>query len=161
MPLVASEDDGTRPEPGLVLEAQLEARLRAGSYAELEAAIAAVRAEEPRGVRAWREWMTVEPWEGAWDREPVVSAVEVKLLRRMPARIRVPADVRYAWEHRHVHARQAESARAKGRHANEHRRRRRDQQIRELYAGGHGLPSDVLAERFGISARQVRSIVRG
>lgn len=144
-----------------MLEAQLEARLRAGSYAELEAAIAAVRAEEPRGVRAWREWMTVEPWEGAWDREPVVSAVEVKLLRRMPARIRVPADVRYAWEHRHVHAQRADQARQKVRYGSSGRRSQRDRQIRELWAAGHGLPSDVLAERFGISARQVRRIVSG
>lgn len=162
VPLVA-EDDVLRGDPAVRLESQLERRARAGSYVELERALGRLLASDQW---AWREFIRTrvlvdarhEDSEGAWDREPATSG-ERTLLGWMPRPIRVPADVRHAWEHRHVHRRQAEQAREKARYGSKGRRDRRDRQIRELYDRGRGLSSDVLADRFGISTSQVRRIV--
>lgn len=165
VPLVAADEDPLEREPGVRLEAALERRARAGSYTELERALLSLFARDRRGWRGFMRGRVFvraedEPSDGVWDVEPA-SGAEVFLLSKMPSRVRVPADVRHAWEHRHVFRRQAEQARAKGRHGSRLHRDRRDRQIRELYDRGRGLSSDVLAERFGISARQVRNIVRG
>lgn len=152
-------EDPLRGDPSLRLEEALESRSRAGSYSELGRALDGLLVASPARWRGFWEWMAVEPSEGLWD-VAGPSWAEVFLLGRMPGRIRVPADVRYAWEHRHVHARQAEQARERSRSRVHRRLTARDRQIRELYADGRGLPSDVIAERFGISASQVRRIVR-
>lgn len=117
-----------------------------GSYGELARALDDLRAWSPRCYRAFVSDATA----GVWPIEPL-SAYElgasrlglVRVMSRMPAKIKVAGDVLAAWRDRE---RRSEMIRGP----------KRDARIRELVAAG--VAPAVVARRAGISERQVRRI---
>lgn len=128
----------------------IDARNQAGSYREIERALAMLRARNRAAHAALLAAVDQQlvPFPGPL--EPVLAFLD----QRMPDPIRVPVDVRANARERREWAR-----RAKGRSASPQALENRDREIRQALR--KGAPTQRVAFEYGLSVSQVNRIVAG
>lgn len=155
VPIWADDQAKTLERAGDPVLTQLERRDRAGSWHELDVALARLRVGYPGLTRAYVDRHVVDGRPRTGDLEVAYRLVD----RWMPPRIVVPGDVIQAYDARRDRAAHAERVRLGrlGRVAQLERRDERDDRIRLM--AWQGERPEFIATQVGVSVATVRRVV--